>query len=85
MFQIVRTSRLDGPDFPLEMVYFVEVEPGERLPAQATAALLNRLSLQRAAIVLGYRVHGILATRESYAYSVYITHKGELRKKSLLN
>lgn len=60
--QIVRTSRLDGPDFPLELVYFVEVGPGERLPAQATAALLNRLNLQRAAIVLGYRVHGILAT-----------------------
>ncbi|XP_016137148.1 UPF0606 protein KIAA1549-like [Sinocyclocheilus grahami] len=60
--QIVRTSRLDGPDYPLELVYFVEAGSGERLPAQATAAMLNRLNLQRAAIVLGYRVHGILAT-----------------------
>ncbi|KAI7791994.1 UPF0606 protein KIAA1549 isoform X2 [Triplophysa rosa] len=60
--QIVLTSRLDGPDYPLELVYFVEAEPGERLPAQATASLLNRLNLQRAAIALGYRVHGILAT-----------------------
>ncbi|TRY64665.1 hypothetical protein DNTS_028696 [Danionella cerebrum] len=60
--QIVQASRLDGPDFPLELVYFVEVGPGDRLPAQATAAMLNRLNLQRAAIVLGYRVHGVLAT-----------------------
>uniref|UniRef100_A0A673NC17 UPF0606 protein KIAA1549-like n=1 Tax=Sinocyclocheilus rhinocerous TaxID=307959 RepID=A0A673NC17_9TELE len=60
--QIVRTSRLDGPDYPLELVYFVEAGSGERLPAQATAAMLNRMNLQRAAIVLGYRVHGILAT-----------------------
>ncbi|XP_065121841.1 UPF0606 protein KIAA1549 isoform X2 [Paramisgurnus dabryanus] len=60
--QIVQASRLDGLDFPLELVYFVEAGPGERLPAQTTAALLNRLNLQRAAIVLGYRVHGVLAT-----------------------
>ncbi|XP_026065845.1 UPF0606 protein KIAA1549-like [Carassius auratus] len=60
--QIVRVSRLDGPDYPLELVYFVEAGSGERLPAQATAAMLNRLNLQRAAIVLGYRVHGVLAT-----------------------
>lgn len=64
LLQIVRASRLDGPDFPLELVYFVEAGPGERLPAQTTAALLNRLNLQRAAILLGYRVHGVLATRE---------------------
>lgn len=66
--QIVRASRLDGPDYPLELVYFVEAGSGERLPAQATAAMLNRLNLQRAAIVLGYRVHGVLATRESKLY-----------------
>lgn len=60
--QIVRASRLDGPDYPLELVYFVEEGSGERLSAQATAAMLNRLNLQRAAIVLGYRVHGVLAT-----------------------
>ncbi|XP_017554444.1 UPF0606 protein KIAA1549 isoform X2 [Pygocentrus nattereri] len=60
--QIVRASRLDGADNPLELVYFVEAGSGERLLAQTTAAMLNRLNLQRAAIVLGYRVHGLLAT-----------------------
>ncbi|XP_027007717.2 UPF0606 protein KIAA1549 isoform X1 [Tachysurus fulvidraco] len=60
--QIVRALRLDGADNPLELVYFVEAGSGERLSAQTTAAMLNRLNLQRAAIVLGYRVHGILAT-----------------------
>ncbi|KAI4880298.1 hypothetical protein NFI96_031724 [Prochilodus magdalenae] len=60
--QIVRASRLDGADNPLELVYFVEAGSGERLSAQTTAAMLNRLNLQRAAIVLGYRVHGLLAT-----------------------
>ncbi|XP_072529108.1 UPF0606 protein KIAA1549 isoform X2 [Salminus brasiliensis] len=60
--QIVRASRMDGADNPLELVYFVEGVSGERLPAQTTAAMLNRLNLQRAAIVLGYRVHGLLAT-----------------------
>ncbi|XP_076861310.1 UPF0606 protein KIAA1549 isoform X2 [Brachyhypopomus gauderio] len=60
--QIVRASRLDGTDNPLELVYFVEGGSGERLLAQVTAAMLNRLNVQRAAIVLGYRVHGPLAT-----------------------
>ncbi|XP_026874412.2 UPF0606 protein KIAA1549 isoform X2 [Electrophorus electricus] len=60
--QIVRASRLDGADNPLELVYFVEAGSGERLSAQTTAAMLNRLNVQRAAIVLGYRVHGPLAT-----------------------
>ncbi|XP_066524639.1 UPF0606 protein KIAA1549 isoform X2 [Hoplias malabaricus] len=60
--QIVRASKLDGLDNPLELVYFVEAGSGERLSAQTTAALLNRLNLQRAAIVMGYSVHGLLAT-----------------------
>uniref|UniRef100_A0A8C9QW42 UPF0606 protein KIAA1549-like n=1 Tax=Scleropages formosus TaxID=113540 RepID=A0A8C9QW42_SCLFO len=59
--QIVRTSRLEGSDHPLEMVYFVEGPTGERLPAIAASGLLNRLDVQRAAIVLGYRVQGTLA------------------------
>ncbi|XP_035258101.1 UPF0606 protein KIAA1549 [Anguilla anguilla] len=59
--QIVRTSRLEGPDYPLEMVYFVEGPGGERVPAVATSAMLNQLDVQRAAIVLGYRVQGVLA------------------------
>ncbi|KAG5830150.1 hypothetical protein ANANG_G00316390 [Anguilla anguilla] len=58
---IVRTSRLEGPDYPLEMVYFVEGPGGERVPAVATSAMLNQLDVQRAAIVLGYRVQGVLA------------------------
>ncbi|XP_046890393.1 UPF0606 protein KIAA1549 isoform X1 [Hypomesus transpacificus] len=59
--QMVRTARLVGPDQPLEMVYFVEGPSGERLPAVTTATMLNSLDVQRAAIVLGYRVQGILA------------------------
>ena len=69
-FQMVRTARLVGPDQPLEMVYFVEGPSGERLPAVTTATMLNSLDVQRAAIVLGYRVQGILAQRESaWAYT----------------
>ncbi|KAL7871085.1 hypothetical protein SRHO_G00085820 [Serrasalmus rhombeus] len=59
--QIVQTTRLAGPDNPLDMIYFVEGAKGERLPAVTTANLLNRLDVQRAAIVLGYRIQGILA------------------------
>ncbi|XP_063067925.1 UPF0606 protein KIAA1549 [Engraulis encrasicolus] len=58
--QVVRAMRLEGSDHPLELVYFVEGESGERLPSHTTAALLNRINLQRAAIVLGYRVQGTL-------------------------
>ncbi|KAK7890896.1 hypothetical protein WMY93_022859 [Mugilogobius chulae] len=59
--QVVSTSRLAGADHPLEIVYFVEGPEGERVPAVETAGLLNSLDVQRAAIVLGYRVQGILA------------------------
>ncbi|XP_020796834.2 UPF0606 protein KIAA1549 [Boleophthalmus pectinirostris] len=59
--QVVSTSRLAGEDQPLEIVYFVEGPDGERIPAVETAGLLNSLDVQRAAIVLGYRVQGILA------------------------
>ncbi|KAM6946133.1 UPF0606 protein KIAA1549 [Aplochiton taeniatus] len=59
--QIVSTTRLVGPDLPLEMVYFVEGPGGVRVSGVATAARLNGLDVQRAAIVLGYRVQGILA------------------------
>ncbi|XP_028970927.2 UPF0606 protein KIAA1549 isoform X1 [Esox lucius] len=60
--QIVSTTRPVGEDQPLEMVYFVDGPGGRRLPAVTTANMLNRLDVQRAAIVLGYRVQGILAT-----------------------
>ncbi|KAM9376102.1 UPF0606 protein KIAA1549 [Pholidichthys leucotaenia] len=59
--QVVSVSRLEGEDKPLEIVYFVEGPSGERMPATQTADLLNSLDVQRAAIVLGYRVQGILA------------------------
>ncbi|XP_072290749.1 UPF0606 protein KIAA1549 [Eucyclogobius newberryi] len=59
--QVVSSSRLAGTDQPLEIVYFVEGPDGERIPAVDTAGLLNSLDVQRAAIVLGYRVQGILA------------------------
>ncbi|XP_051238333.1 UPF0606 protein KIAA1549 isoform X2 [Dicentrarchus labrax] len=59
--QVVSASRLVGVDHPLEVVYFVEGPSGQRMPAVDTANLLNSLDVQRAAIVLGYRVQGILA------------------------
>ncbi|XP_041853539.1 UPF0606 protein KIAA1549 isoform X2 [Melanotaenia boesemani] len=59
--QVVSVSRLVDADHPLEIVYFVEGPSGERMPAVQTANLLNNLDVQRAAIVLGYRVQGILA------------------------
>lgn len=55
---------MEGVDDPLEIVYFVEGQGGERMPAAQTADLLNRLDVQRAAIILGYRVQGVLAQRE---------------------
>ncbi|XP_062384571.1 UPF0606 protein KIAA1549 [Sardina pilchardus] len=58
--QVVRAVRLEGADHPLELIYFVEGGTGERLPAHTAAAMLNRINLQRAAIVLGYRVHGTI-------------------------
>lgn len=57
-------NRLGGVDLPLEVVYFVEGPSGQRMPAVRTANLLNSLDVQKAAIVLGYRVQGILAQRE---------------------
>lgn len=62
--QIVQITRLSEPDNPLEMIYFVEGANGERLPAVTTANLLNRLDVQHAAILLGYRIQGILAQRK---------------------
>ncbi|XP_068162497.1 UPF0606 protein KIAA1549 isoform X2 [Antennarius striatus] len=59
--QVVRVARLSGAERPLEVYYFVEGPGGQRIPAEATAATLNRLHLQRAAIVLGHRVQSPLA------------------------
>lgn len=57
-------SRLVGADHPLEIVYFVEGPGGQRMPADQAADILNNMDVQRAAIVLGYRVQGVLAQRE---------------------
>ncbi|KAM4733393.1 UPF0606 protein KIAA1549 isoform 4-T4 [Anableps anableps] len=59
--QVLSVSRLEGADNPAEMVYFVEGQNGQRMPAVQAADLLNSLDVQRAAIILGYRVQGILA------------------------
>ncbi|XP_037615806.1 UPF0606 protein KIAA1549 [Sebastes umbrosus] len=59
--QVVRVSRLSGAERPLEVFYFVEGPGGERIPAEAMAVTLNRLDLQRAAIVLGHRVQRPIA------------------------
>uniref|UniRef100_A0A3P9MWF4 UPF0606 protein KIAA1549-like n=1 Tax=Poecilia reticulata TaxID=8081 RepID=A0A3P9MWF4_POERE len=63
--QVVRISRLSGPERPLEVFYFVEGPGGERVPAELTVATMNRLDLQRAAIVLGHRVQRPLAQVET--------------------
>lgn len=67
--KVVSATRLPGVDNPLEIVYFVEGPRGQRVPALQTANQLNRLDVQRAAIVLGYRIQGILAQREN-SYTV---------------
>ena len=67
--QVVRVARLSGAERPLEILYFVEGPSGKRIPAETTALTLNRLDLQRAAIVLGHRVQRPLAQRESITES----------------
>ncbi|XP_069375939.1 UPF0606 protein KIAA1549 isoform X2 [Paralichthys olivaceus] len=59
--QVVRMARLSGSERPLEVLFFVEGQNRERIPAEKTAAILNHLDLQRAAIVLGHRVQRPLA------------------------
>lgn len=56
---------LTGAERPLEVFYFVEGPGGKRIPAEATAATMNSVDLQRAAIILGHRVQKPVAQRES--------------------
>ncbi|MED6248310.1 hypothetical protein ATANTOWER_031339, partial [Ataeniobius toweri] len=58
---VLSVTRVEGADNPAEMVYFVEGQNGHRMSGVQTANLLNSLDVQRAAIILGYRVRGILA------------------------
>ncbi|XP_030400119.1 UPF0606 protein KIAA1549 homolog isoform X3 [Gopherus evgoodei] len=59
--QIVNMSRLVGADNPVELIYFVEDQTGERLSALKSSDLINRVDIQRAAIILGYRIQGAVA------------------------
>ncbi|RLW00158.1 hypothetical protein DV515_00009215 [Chloebia gouldiae] len=58
---IVNVSRLVGVDNPVELIYFVEDQDGERLSALKCSDLMNRVDIQRAAIILGYRIEGSVA------------------------
>ncbi|NXB28854.1 K1549 protein, partial [Eulacestoma nigropectus] len=59
--QIVNVSRLVGVDNPVELIYFVEDQDGERLSALKCSDLMNRVDIQQAAIILGYRIEGSVA------------------------
>ncbi|PKU37034.1 hypothetical protein llap_12661 [Limosa lapponica baueri] len=59
--RIVNVSRLVGVDNPVELIYFVEDQDGERLSALKCSDLMNRVDIQRAAIILGYRIEGTVA------------------------
>lgn len=59
--QVVNVSRLEGEDNPVQLIYFVENQDGERLSAARSSDLINKVDLQRAAIILGYRIQGAIA------------------------
>ncbi|XP_062046462.1 UPF0606 protein KIAA1549 homolog [Lepus europaeus] len=59
--QVVNVSRLEGDDDPVQLIYFVEDQDGERLSAVRSSDLINKIDLQRAAIILGYRIQGAIA------------------------
>ncbi|XP_036037706.1 LOW QUALITY PROTEIN: UPF0606 protein KIAA1549 homolog [Onychomys torridus] len=59
--QVVNVSRLEGDDNPVQLIYFVENQDGERLSAAESSDLINKVDLQRAAIILGYRIQGAIA------------------------
>ncbi|XP_052029417.1 UPF0606 protein KIAA1549 homolog isoform X2 [Apodemus sylvaticus] len=59
--QVVNVSRLEGEDHPVQLIYFVENQDGERLSAVKSSDLINKVDLQRAAIILGFRIQGAIA------------------------
>ncbi|XP_075066743.1 UPF0606 protein KIAA1549 homolog isoform X2 [Mixophyes fleayi] len=59
--QVVNISRLDGSDDPVQLVYFIEDQYGRRLTADKASTLVNEVNIQRAAIILGYRLQGAVA------------------------
>ncbi|XP_016075825.1 PREDICTED: UPF0606 protein KIAA1549-like, partial [Miniopterus natalensis] len=62
--QVVNVSRLEGEDDPVQLIYFVEDQHGERLSAVKSSDLINKIDIQRAAIILGYRIQGAVAQRK---------------------
>ncbi|XP_039218284.1 UPF0606 protein KIAA1549 homolog isoform X3 [Crotalus tigris] len=59
--QMVNFSRIEEADSPIMLVYFVEDRDGERLSAVKASDLINRVDIQKAAIILGYRIQGPVA------------------------
>ncbi|XP_048405322.1 UPF0606 protein KIAA1549 isoform X1 [Stegostoma tigrinum] len=59
--QVVNITKITGDGNPTELIYFVEKQNGERLDANEAANLINKVDIQRAAIVLGYRIQGAVA------------------------
>ncbi|XP_053574916.1 LOW QUALITY PROTEIN: UPF0606 protein KIAA1549 homolog [Bombina bombina] len=59
--QVVNITRLDGSDDPVQLIYFIEDQYGERLSAARASDLINEVNIQRAAIILGYRVQGAVS------------------------
>lgn len=68
--QVVNVSRLEGDDNPVQLIYFVENQDGERLTAAESSDLINKVDLQRAAIILGYRIQGAIAQRKSRSFTL---------------
>lgn len=68
--QVVNVSRLEGDDNPVQLIYFVENQDGERLSATESSDLINKVDLQRAAIILGYRIQGAIAQRKSQSFTL---------------
>lgn len=64
ILQMVNASRLEGEDNPVQLIYFVENQDGERLSAVESSDLINKIDVQRAAIILGYRIQGAVAQRK---------------------
>uniref|UniRef100_UPI00398ED0A4 UPF0606 protein KIAA1549 isoform X2 n=1 Tax=Pristiophorus japonicus TaxID=55135 RepID=UPI00398ED0A4 len=59
--QVVNITKITGDGNPAKLIYFVEKQNGERIGANEAANLINKVDIQRAAIVLGYRIQGALA------------------------
>ncbi|KAM5171920.1 UPF0606 protein KIAA1549 homolog [Mantella aurantiaca] len=59
--QMVNISRMEGLDDPVELIYFIEDQYGGRLAADKASSLINEVNIQRAAIILGYRLQGVVA------------------------